>query len=163
MKKRAMTLGLALFCAFLLCGCQRTTPAASAQEAAPEPEAAEETVLLLEEPAPVEPEPEPEPEPFAAGEELLLFGIRTPTLTDGEALDVKADDFAACAQLSCVVTEDGVMLARNCSPFRAAISCSRAMPFCRTAQRMSRLALRQNASASCPAKRRTGRHILQNS
>ena len=48
MKKRAMTLGLALFCAFLLCGCQRTTPAAPAQEAAPEPEAAEETVLLLE-------------------------------------------------------------------------------------------------------------------
>ena len=45
MKKRAMTLGLALFCAFLLCGCQRTTPAAPAQEAAPEPEAAEETVL----------------------------------------------------------------------------------------------------------------------
>ena len=110
MKKRAMTLGLALFCAFLLCGCQRTTPAAPAQEAAPEPEAAEETVLLLEDPAPVEPEPEPEPEPFAAGEELLLFGIRTPTLTDGEALYVKAEDFAACAQLSCVVTEDGVML-----------------------------------------------------
>ena len=53
MKKRAMTLGLALFCAFLLCGCQRTTPAAPAQEAAPEPEAAEETVLLLEEPVPV--------------------------------------------------------------------------------------------------------------
>ena len=110
MKKRAMTLGLALFCAFLLCGCQRTTPAAPAQEAAPEPEAAEETVLLLEEPAPVELEPEPEPEPFAAGEELLLFGIRTPTLTDGEALYVKAEDFAACAQLSCVVTEDGVRL-----------------------------------------------------
>jgi len=110
MKKRAMTLGLALFCAFLLCGCQRTTPAAPAQEAAPEPEAAEETVLLLEEPVPVEPEPEPEPEPFAAGEELLLFGTRMPTLTDGEALYVKAEDFAACAQLSCVVTEDGVRL-----------------------------------------------------
>ena len=110
MKKRAMTLGMALFCAFLLCGCQRTTPAAPAQEAAPEPEAAEETVLLLEEPAPVEPEPEPEPEPFAAGEELLLFGTRMPTLTDGETLYVKAEDFAACAQLSCVVTEDGVML-----------------------------------------------------
>ena len=57
MKKRAMTLGLALFCAFLLCGCQRTTPAAPAQEAAPEPEAAEETVLLLGEPVPAEPEP----------------------------------------------------------------------------------------------------------
>ena len=110
MKKRAMTLGLALFCAFLLCGCQRTTPAAPAQEEAPESEAAEETVLLLEEPAPVEPEPEPEPEPFAAGEELLLFGTRMPTLTDGEALYVKAEEFAACAQLSCVVTEDGVML-----------------------------------------------------
>ena len=110
MKKRAMTLGLALFCAFLLCGCQRTTPAASAQEAAPEPEAAEETVLLLEEPAPVEPEPEPEPEPFAAGEELLLFGIRTPTLTDGETLYVKAEDFAACAQLAGEVTEEGVRL-----------------------------------------------------
>ena len=110
MKKRAMTLGLALFCAFLLCGCQRTTPAAPAQEAAPEPEAAEETVLLLGEPVPAEPEPEPEPEPFAAGEELLLFGTRMPTLTDGEALYVKAEELAACAQLSCVVTEDGVML-----------------------------------------------------
>ena len=110
MKKRAMTLGLALFCAFLLCGCQRTAPAAPAQEAAPEPEAAEETVLLLEEPAPVEPEPEPEPEPFAAGEELLLFGTRMPTLTDGEALYVKADDFAACAQLAGEVTEEGVRL-----------------------------------------------------
>ena len=110
MKKRAMTLGLALFCAFLLCGCQRTAPAAPAQEAAPEPEAAEETVLLLGEPVPAEPEPEPEPEPFAAGEELLLFGTRMPTLTDGEALYVKAEEFAACAQLYCVVTEDGVML-----------------------------------------------------
>ena len=108
MKKRAMTLGLALFCAFLLCGCQRTTPAAPAQEAAPEPEAAEETVLLLGEPVPAE--PEPEPEPFAAGEEILLFGVRAPTLTDGEALYVKAEEFAACAQLSCGVTEDGVML-----------------------------------------------------
>ena len=66
MKKRAMTLGLALFCAFLLCGCQRTAPAAPAQEAAPEPEAAEEKVLLLGEHVPAEPEPEPEPEPFAA-------------------------------------------------------------------------------------------------
>lgn len=167
MKKRAMTLGLALFCAFLLCGCQRTTPAAPAQEAAPEPEAAEETVLLLEEPAPVEPEPEPEPEPFAAGEELLLFGIRTPTLTDGEALYVKAEDFAACAQLSCVVTEDGVRLRwdgrEELFPISRRDQLQPAMPFCRTAQRMSRLALRQNASASCPAKRRTGRHILQNS
>ena len=94
MKKRAMTLGLALFCAFLLCGCQRTTPAAPAQEAAPEPEAAEETVLLLEEPAPVEPEPEPEPEPFAAGEEILLFGGRAPTLTDGDiVLSLKESGF----------------------------------------------------------------------
>ena len=33
-----------------------------------------------------------------------------PTRTDGEALYVKAEEFAACAQLSCVVTEDGVML-----------------------------------------------------
>ena len=72
MKKRAMTLGLALFCAFLLCGCQRTTPAAPAQEAAPEPEAAEETVLLLEEPVPVEPEPEPEPEPDPECEQLKI-------------------------------------------------------------------------------------------
>lgn len=167
MKKRAMTLGLALFCAFLLCGCQRTTPAAPAQEAAPEPEAAEETVLLLEEPVPVEPEPEPEPEPFAAGEELLLFGTRMPTLTDGEALYVKAEDFAACAQLSCVVTEDGVRLRwggrEELFPISRRDQLQPAMPFCRTAQRMSRLALRQNASASCPAKRRTGRHILQNS
>ncbi|HCE62233.1 MAG TPA: hypothetical protein DEQ85_04565, partial [Clostridiales bacterium] len=67
MKKRTFLAGLALWCALLLCGCQKTAPAAPAQEAAPEPEAAEETVLLLEEPAPVEPEPEPEPEPFAAG------------------------------------------------------------------------------------------------
>ena len=110
MKKRAMTLGLALFCALLLGGCQRSEAQASVQEAAPEPEAAEETVLLLEEPAPVEPEPEPEPEPFAAGEEILLFGVRTPTLTDGEALYVKAEDFTACAQLACEVTQDGVTL-----------------------------------------------------
>ena len=34
MKKRAMTLGLALFCAFLLCGCRKTTPQAPVQEAA---------------------------------------------------------------------------------------------------------------------------------
>ena len=108
MKKRTFLAGLALWCALSLCGCQKTAPAAPAQEAAPEPEAAEETVLLLEEPAPVE--PEPEPEPFAAGEELLLFGTRTPTLTDGEALYVKAEDFAACAQLACEVTEDGVRL-----------------------------------------------------
>ena len=108
MKKRTFLAGLALWCALLLCGCQKTAPAAPAQEAAPEPEAAEGTVLLLEEPAPVE--PEPEPEPFAAGEELLLFGTRTPTLTDGEALYVKAEDFAACAQLAFVVTEDGVRL-----------------------------------------------------
>ena len=110
MKKRTFLAGLALWCALLLCGCQKTAPAAPAQEAAPEPEAAEETVLLLEEPVPAE--PEPEPEPFAAGEEILLFGIRTPTLTDGEALYVKAEEFAACAQLAGEVTED-------CVTFRA--------------------------------------------
>ena len=112
MKKRTFLAGLALFCALTLCGCQKPEAQVSVQEAASEQQAAEETVLLLEEPAPAEPEPEPEPEPFAAGEEIVLFGDRTPTLTDGEACYVKAEDFAACAQLACEVTED-------CVTFRA--------------------------------------------
>ena len=108
MKKRTCLAGLALWCALLLCGCQKAAPAAPAQEAEPVRETAEETILPVQAPAPVE--PEPEPELFAEGEELLLFGVRTPTLTDGEALYVKAEDFSACAQLACTVTQDGVML-----------------------------------------------------
>lgn len=110
MKKRAMTLGLALFCAFLLCGCQRTAPAAPAQEAAPEPEAAEETVLLLEEPAPVEPEPDPDPDPLPAGEGVLLFGERVPTLKSGMTLYVDAETFAERAGLLLSIEEDALEL-----------------------------------------------------
>lgn len=91
MKKRAMTLGLALFCAFLLCGCQRTTPAAPAQEAAPSRRRRKKRFCCWKNLRLWSPSRNQNQSRLRQGEELLLFGIRTPTLTDGEALYVKAE------------------------------------------------------------------------
>ncbi len=84
MKKRCWMLFTAARLALALAGCKKNAP----EQALPEPETIEEPALLAEEPAPAEPEPEeiPEPEKLPEGEEILLFGARVPTLTDGETL-----------------------------------------------------------------------------
>lgn len=108
MKGRFSLLALAAFCALLLAGCTQ-----GAQQGAAESEqkidAAQETVQsvkLLEEPAALE--PEPEPELFAPGAEILLFGARTGTLTDGKTLYADAETFAARAGAEFLQEDDSV-------------------------------------------------------
>ena len=97
---------LALFCALSLFGCAKDAP--QVEQMPQEAEQVEEAAPVIEK-AP-EPEPEPEPEPLPAGEEILLFGARTPTLTDGETLFADAAQFAARAGLTLTGGEDGAVL-----------------------------------------------------
>ena len=105
MKRSWMTVLAALLCALALSAC-----AAPKQQEAALPQA-EQAMVAEEAPEPeeaAEPEPEPEPEPLPAGEEILLFGERTQTLTDGKTLFVQAEKFSARAGLSCAQEEDCV-------------------------------------------------------
>ena len=93
MKKGCLVFCAAALLALMLVGCGKTAQEAAVLE--PEPEAIEATVVLAEVTSPVEPEPEeiPEPEPLPEGAEILLFGARVSTLTDGKTL------FVDCALL----------------------------------------------------------------
>ena len=110
MKKRAMTLGLALFCAFLLCGCQKNHAGSTCAGGGTRAGGGGRNG-------------------FAAGR-TCACGARAGTRTraicgrggtppfrnpdadaDGRGSALcEGGGFAACAQLSCVVTEDGVRL-----------------------------------------------------
>lgn len=93
MKKGRLVFCAAALLAVVLAGCSETVQETAAPKT--EMQAAEVSVVPAEETAMAEPEPEeiPEPEPLPEGEEILLFGARVSTLTDGKNL------FADCAQL----------------------------------------------------------------
>ena len=108
MKKRRWMSCLAALLALVLAGCGKRAP----EQAVPEPEAIEAPVVLAEETAPAEPEPEvrPEPEALPAGEEILLFGARVSTLTDGQTLFADSARLEASAGFDVSVTDDAVRL-----------------------------------------------------
>lgn len=97
MKRGIFVLALVFALFFTAC-----TSKIEAQIVLPEPEPAPAVEVLS---AP-EPEPEPEPEPLPAGGEILLFGLRTPTVTDGDSLYVDAAQFAERAGLALLTGED---------------------------------------------------------
>ena len=96
--------------ALVLGGCGKTVQEAAVLE--PEPEAIEATVVLAEVTSPVEPEPEeiPEPEPLPEGAEILLFGARVSTLTDGKTLFVDCALLEEFAGLDIFSADDAVTL-----------------------------------------------------
>ena len=73
-------------------------------------------MVLAEETSSVEPEPEeiPEPEPLPEGAEILLFGARVSTLTDGKTLFVDCTRLEECAGLDITATEDTLTLGFDC-------------------------------------------------
>ena len=108
MKGRFRVLALAALCALLLAGCTQDVQQGAA-ETEQEIDAAQETAQRVQ--TPEEPAaPEPEPELFAPGEEILLFGARTGTLTDGKTLYVDAEAFAAGAGAELLQDEQSVSL-----------------------------------------------------
>ena len=110
MKKGCLVFCAAALLALMLVGCGKTAQEAAVLE--PEPEAIEATVVLAEVTSPVEPEPEeiPEPEPLPEGAEILLFGARVSTLTDGKTLFVDCTRLEECAELDITATEDTLTL-----------------------------------------------------
>ena len=110
MKKGWLVFCAAALLALMLVGCGKTAQEAAVLE--PEPEAIEATVVLAEETSSVEPEPEeiPEPEPLPEGAEILLFGARVSTLTDGKTLFVDCTRLEECAELDITATEDTLTL-----------------------------------------------------
>ena len=113
MKGRFSLLALAALCALLLAGCTQNAQQ-SAAEMGQEIDAAQETVQSVQPPEePAAPEPEPEPELFAPGEEILLFGARTGTLTDGKTLYADAEAFAAGAGADCLWDDESVSLLQD--------------------------------------------------
>ena len=108
MKKGRLVFCAAALLALVLVGCGKTAQEAAVLE--PEPEAIEATVVLAEETSPVEPEPEEIPEPLPEGAEILLFGARVSTLTDGKTLFVDCTRLEECAELDITATEDTLTL-----------------------------------------------------
>ena len=110
MKKGCLVFCAAALLALMLVGCGKTAQEAAVLE--PEPEAIEATVVLAEETSPVEPEPEeiPEPEPLPEGAEILLFGARASTLTDGKTLFVDCALLEEFAGLDIFSADDAVTL-----------------------------------------------------
>ena len=110
MNKGRLVLCAAALLALMLVGCGETVQEATVQET--EPEAIEATVVLAEETSPVEPEPEeiPEPEPLPEGAEILLFGARASTLTDGKTLFVDCALLEEFAGLDIFSADDAVTL-----------------------------------------------------
>ena len=104
--KRILTMLLALICALTLSGCAKDAPQAEQVQQEAEEEPLEAAEPVMEE----APEPEPKPKPLPAGEEILLFGERTPTLTDGKTLFADAERFAARAGLALTREDDGMTL-----------------------------------------------------
>lgn len=110
MKKGCLVFCAAALLALVLVGCGKTAQEAAVLE--PEPEAIEATVVLAEETSSVEPEPEeiPEPEPLPEGAEILLFGARVSTLTDGKTLFVDCALLEEFAGLDIFSADDAVTL-----------------------------------------------------
>ena len=110
MKKGCLVFCAAALLALMLVGCGKTAQEAAVLE--PEPEAIEATVVLAEVTSPVEPEPEeiPEPEPLPEGEEILLFGARASTLTDGQTLFVDCALLEEFAGVDIASADDAVTL-----------------------------------------------------
>ena len=110
MKKGRLVFCAAALLALMLVGCGKTAQEAAVLE--PEPEAIEATVVLAEVTSPVEPEPEeiPEPEPLPEGAEILLFGARVSTLTDGKTLFVDCALLEEFAGLDIFSADDAVTL-----------------------------------------------------
>ena len=110
MKKGCLVFCAAALLALMLVGCGKTAQEAAVLE--PEPEAIEATVVLAEVTSPVEPEPEeiPEPEPLPEGAEILLFGARVSTLTDGKTLFVDCALLEEFAGLDIFSADDAVTL-----------------------------------------------------
>lgn len=110
MKKGCLVFCAAALLALMLVGCGKTAQEAAVLE--PEPEAIEATVVLAEVTSPVEPEPEeiPEPEPLPEGAEILLFGARASTLTDGKTLFVDCALLEEFAGLDIFSADDAVSL-----------------------------------------------------
>ena len=110
MKKGRLVFCAAALLALVLGGCGKTVQEAAVLE--PEPEAIEATVVLAEVTSPVEPEPEeiPEPEPLPEGAEILLFGARASTLTDGKTLFVDCALLEEFAGLDIFSADDAVTL-----------------------------------------------------
>ena len=110
MNKGRLVLCAAALLALMLVGCGETVQEATVQET--EPEAIEATVVLAEVTSPVEPEPEeiPEPEPLPEGAEILLFGARVSTLTDGKTLFVDCALLEEFAGVDIASADDAVTL-----------------------------------------------------
>ena len=110
MKKGCLVFCAAALLALMLVGCGKTAQEAAVLE--PEPEAIEATVVLAEVTSPVEPEPEEisEPEPLPEGAEILLFGARASTLTDGKTLFVDCALLEEFAGLDIFSADDAVTL-----------------------------------------------------
>lgn len=108
MKKGCLVFCAAALLALMLVGCGKTAQEAAVLE--PEPEAIEATVVLAEETSPVEPEPEEIPEPLPEGAEILLFGARVSTLTDGKTLFVDCALLEEFAGLDIFSADDAVTL-----------------------------------------------------
>ena len=110
MKKGCLVFCAAALLALVLVGCGKTAQEAAVLE--PEPEAIEATVVLAEVTSPVEPEPEeiPEPEPLPEGAEILLFGARVSTLTDGKTLFVDCALLEEFAGVDIASADDAVTL-----------------------------------------------------
>ena len=104
MKKAAVLPALLLALSLTACAPKETVPAVSEPESAPAPE-----VLAAPAPEP-EPEPDPEPEPLPAGEEVLLFGERTQTLTASGTLYVNVGSFCERAGLALSAQDDTLTL-----------------------------------------------------
>ena len=110
MNKGRLVLCAAALLALVLAGCGETVQEATVQET--ELESVEASTVLAEETAMVEPEPKeiPEPEPLPEGAEILLFGARVSTLTDGKTLFVDCTRLEECAELDITATEDTLTL-----------------------------------------------------
>ena len=110
MKKRRWIFCLAALLALVLAGCGEKTQEADAAQS--ETKIVEAPAVLAEETVPAEPEPEeiPEPEKLPAGEEILLFGARVSTLTDGQTLFADSARLEASAGFDVSVTDDAVTL-----------------------------------------------------
>lgn len=108
MKKGCLVFCAAALLALMLVGCGKTAQEAAVLE--PEPEVIEATVVLAEETSSVEPEPEEIPEPLPEGAEILLFGARVSTLTDGKTLFVDCALLEEFAGVDIASADDAVTL-----------------------------------------------------
>ena len=111
MKKRRWTIVFAALLALVLAGCSGDLQESAAAE--PETESSGKIAAQAEpeirNDAPEE-EVRPEPEPLPTGAEILLFGARVPTLTDGETLFVDSALLKAHAGMEISAADDAVRI-----------------------------------------------------